>query len=155
MPLKRPRRSGALIAPLVLLAAFAGCTNDPIYGPQKFFPGSDLRSWSYCDKFGPKGPEPQVCAGYYTLPGASQETYLISFYIPNDRHVTLAVYNESADLVKVLLDQDEPGNLPGFYREPPVEWDFTNAVGGRVLPGHYRIYLRAGDFLTASDLEVP
>lgn len=151
MPLiDRPR---PLLA--ALLVALAGCSTDGIYSPQKFFPGKQRQGWTDCGKFGPSGSLPQVCAGFYNAPGATEATYFISFFIPNEAYVRIAVYDESSKLVKVLLDQDEPANLPGFYRQPPVEWNLTDHLGARVPSGDYRVYLRAGDFVTASDVEVP
>jgi len=141
--------------PLALLLAIAGCSSDGVFSPQKFFPGSERQSFSDCGKFGPSGFEPQICAGFYTAPGKTEATYFISFFIPNDEHVRIAVYDQNAKLVKVLLDQDEPANLPGFYRQPPVEWDFTNQEGERVQPGDYRVYFSAGDVLVPSDVVAP
>jgi hypothetical protein len=155
VPLNRwPHRTASAL-PLALLLALAGCSTDNVFAPQKFFPGSDRHSFSDCGKFGPSGSEPQVCAGFYTAPGKTEATYFISFFIPAPERVRIAVYDQNAKLVKTLLDSDEPANLPGFYRQPPVEWDFTNHEGARVPPGDYRIYLSAGDYLNSSDVEAP
>lgn len=154
MPLNRRSRPAAAL-PLAVLLALTGCSSDGVFSPQKFFPGNDRHSFSDCDKFGPSGDEPQVCAGFFTAPGKTEATYFISFFIPDARHVRISVYDQNAKLVKTLLDSDEAANLPGFYRQPPVEWDFTDHEGVRVKPGDYRIYLSAGDYLNSSDVEVP
>lgn len=133
-----------------------GCSADGIHDPQKFFPGSDLESWDACSKFGdPAEDQIQICASTGLLPGRSSATYNILFALPNSSHVRIAVFDETAALVKILLDSDEAATLPGLFRQPPIAWDFTDAAGHRVPGGDYRIYFRAGDFLSTSDVPVP
>jgi hypothetical protein len=135
--------------------ALVGCSSDGIHERQTFFPGSTLTSWSACDKFTGTSDQIQICASNGYLAGSSTLTYNISFSLPNDEHVRIAVFDSHAALVKVLLDQDEPATLPGFFRTPPVAWDFTDAQGVRVPRGDYRLYFKAGDFQSSSDVEIP
>jgi hypothetical protein len=65
------------------------------------------------------------------------------------------VFDSQAALVKTLLDSDEPATLVGQFRVPPVPWNFTNANGNRVGSGDYRVYFKAGDFTSTSDVQVP
>ena len=74
--------------------------------------------------------------------------------LPNDARVLIAVFDRHADLVKVLHDQDEPATLPGFFRQPPIAWDFTDTDGHRVAPGDYRLYFKTASFQSTSDLVV-
>lgn len=140
-----------------MLACFAlvGCNSDAIHGRQPFFPGSTLTSWAACDKFSGITDVIQICAANGLLPGASQQTYNISFSLPNDASVLIAVFDSRAALVKVLLNASETATLPGFFRQPPIAWDFTDANGVRVPSGAYRLYFKSGPFQSTSDLEVP
>jgi hypothetical protein len=135
--------------------ALVGCSSDGIHARQKFFPGSQLTSWSACEKFTGLSTEVQICASVGLLPGATDPTYNIAWALPNDAHVLIAVFDDHAALVKVLFDQDEPATLPGFFRSPSIPWDFTNAKGERVPAGDYRLYFKTGSFQSTSDLEVP
>jgi len=142
------------------LACFAlvGCNSDAIHGRQAFFPGSTLTSWAACDKFSGISNVIQICASTGLLPPitpATQPTYNISFSLPSDASVLIAVFDGHAALVKVLLDSDESATLPGFFRQPPIPWDFKDAKGVRVPPGAYRLYFKSGSFQSTSDLEVP
>ena len=142
---------------MLLLACLAlvGCNSDAIHGRQTFFPGSTRTSWQACDKFSGVSDDIQICASTGLLPGASVATYNISFSLPNDAHVLIAVFDSHADLVKVLHDADEPATLPGFFRQPPIPWDFTDANGVRVPSGDYRLYFKSGSTQSTSDVEVP
>ncbi|HEY6572109.1 MAG TPA: hypothetical protein VI198_02220 [Candidatus Eisenbacteria bacterium] len=135
--------------------ALVGCNSDAIHGRQAFFPGSTLTSWAACDKFSGISDVIQICASTGLLPGATRQSYNISFSLPNDAHVLIAVFDRHAALVKVLIDADETATLPGFFRQPPIAWDFTDAKGVRVPPGAYRLYFKSGEFQSTSDLEVP
>jgi hypothetical protein len=132
-----------------------GCSSDGIHERQAFFPGSTLTSWSACEKFTGTSDEVQICASNGLLPGATATTYNISFSLPNDAHVYIAVYDSHAALLKVLFDQDEPATLPGFFRQPPVPWDFTDAAGEPAPSGAYRLYFKSGSYQSSSDVEVP
>jgi len=125
-----------------------------VYSQQEFFPGSEPTSWDSCDKFGEPGNEIQICASTGTLPGATTATYNIRFSLPGSAHVQISVFDSQAALVKVLLDSDEPATLPGFFRQPPIPWDYTDAEGNLVGSGSYRFYFKSGDFVSTSDLEV-
>jgi hypothetical protein len=135
--------------------ALVGCSSDGIHERQTFFPGSTLTSWSACDKFTGTTDVIQICASNGYLAGSTTLTYNISFSLPNDAHVRIAVFDSHAALVKVLIDQDEPATLPGFFRSPPIAWDFTDTAGHRVPPGDYRLYFKSGEFQSSSDVEVP
>ena len=140
-----------------MLACFAlvGCSSDAIHGQQTFFPGSTRTSWAECDKFSGISDEIEICASIGLMPGASQQTYNISFFLPNDASVLIAVFDSHAALVKVLLQSEETATVPGFFRQPPVVWDFTDAKGARVSPGDYRFYFKSGETQSTSDLVVP
>jgi len=100
------------------------------------------------------GDEIQICATTGILPTQTQPSYNIQFALPNAAHVRLAVFDSKAALVKLLLDSDEPATLPGFFRIPPVAWNFTDADGKRVPDGDYRVYFESGVFTSTSDVEV-
>ena len=134
----------------------AGCGPEAIHSPQKFFPGSQRTAWDDCSKFGqPSNNTVSICAWNGVLPGASIASYNIQFSLPATAHVRIAVFNEHAQLLKVLFEGDEPPTLPGEYRVPPITWDFTDGSGALVPPGDYRLYFQAGDFVSTSDVEVP
>jgi hypothetical protein len=153
----RPAGSSNPLKSFLALACLAlvGCSSDGIHERQTFFPGTTLTSWAACDKFTGTSSDIQICASNGLLAGATNITYNISFSLPNDAHVRIAVFDSHAALVKVLLDQDEPATLPGFFRSPPVAWDFTDANGTPVPRGDYRLYFKSGDFQSSSDVEVP
>jgi hypothetical protein len=100
------------------------------------------------------GNEVVICAVTGLLPGASAPSYIIQFALPSPGHVRIAVFNDHAELVKVVFDQDEPATLQGSWRVPPVSWDFTDASGHRVPAGDYRLYFQTGQFTSTSDVAV-
>ena len=136
------------------VVSLVGCSADGVYSPQKFFPGSELTNWDSCDKFGVPGNEIQICASTGILAGQSTASYNIQFSLPHEAHVRIAVFNSNAALVRVLLDATEPATLPGFFRTPPISWNFTDANGTRVGAGDYRVYFETEQFISTSDLEV-
>jgi len=140
---------------VVLCALFlVGCSADNVDSPLEFFPGSQKTSWEDCGKFGGGGNAILVCAGFSTTPGA-QLVYSISFFLPSPSDVLIEVFDTHANLVKVLLNDAEPATI-GPFRQPPVDWDLTDASGHRVPGGQYRIYMRASpSFLSSSDVVVP
>ena len=135
--------------------SLVGCSADGVYSPQKFFPGSQRTSWDSCDKFGvPEGNEIQLCASKGILAGESEASFNIQFSLPHEAHVRIAVFDSRAALVRVLLDGDEPATLPGYFRTPPVSWNFRDKDGRRVAAGDYRVYFETEQFLSTSDVEV-
>lgn len=151
-----PPTSLARLAAPVLLLVISGCSSDAIYGPQTFFPGSNLHSWSDCEKFNSGTANVQVCAGYTYLPGGldlTPQSYVISYYVANDEHVHLAAFDARGALVRTLIDQDVPAVPYGSWLT--ITWNFTNDAGVRVPSGDYRLYFRAGDFTSSSDVTVP
>jgi len=65
------------------------------------------------------------------------------------------VFDSQAAFVKTLLDADEPANLPNQFRLPPISWNYTDSDGKPVASGDYRIYFKAGDYISTSDVTVP
>ncbi|MGH7680514.1 MAG: hypothetical protein ACRENN_00835 [Candidatus Eiseniibacteriota bacterium] len=139
---------------MVAIVALAGCSADGVHSVQNFFPGSEKTSWDECGKFSVTGSEIIVCASTSVLPGATQQTYNIEFSLPHAAHVRIAVFDAHAARMKMLLDSDEAATLPGFFRQPPVPWDFTDESGHRVKAGNYRIYFESETFISTADLEV-
>jgi hypothetical protein len=152
-----PLRVCPRVVALALLLSLVGCSSDAVYGPQTFFPGSSRTSWDNCQKFNTPSPVPQVCAGF-TLPQGGLDLtpidYTISFFLPEPAYVRISVFNAKGALVKLLLEGSEPAVDPQA-NWPTVVWNFTDAAGQRVATGDYRIYFRAGDFVTSSDVAVP
>lgn len=132
-----------------------GCSADGIHSTQQFFPGSELTSWDACDKFATTGDHIAVCATKGLLPDGVTEGYSIQFALPAPVHVRIAVFDSRAALVKVLFDADEPATVQGYFRTPPIEWDFTDANGVLVKPGQYRLYFKAEQYLSTSDVVYP
>jgi hypothetical protein len=153
-------RIGALVRLrfLVVLCALgiAGCSADNVDSPLEFFPGSQTTSWADCGKFGGGGNDILVCAGFNTAAGTSTpSSYSIQFFLPSPSDVRIEVFDAHANLVKVLLNDSEPATI-GPFRQPPVDWDLTDAAGQRVKPGNYRVYMRASpSFLSSSDVVIP
>jgi len=132
-----------------------GCSADNVDAPLEFFPGSQRTSWDDCGKFGGGGNEVIVCAGFTNAPGTSIPiAYSISFFLPLPEEVRIVVFDAHGALVKVLLNQEEPATV-GPFRQPPVDWDLTDQSGNHVPGGDYRVYMRAGTFLSSSDVTIP
>jgi hypothetical protein len=153
-PVAGSERVQLRILPFLAALAIAGCSSDGVHSPQKFFPGSKPTSWESCDKFGTAGDEIQICASTGLLAGHTAPTYNIRFSLPNSAPVRIAVFDEHAHIVKVLLDDLEDATLPGEFRQPPIVWDFTDEGGTRVPDGDYRVYFQSDTFLSTSDVVV-
>ena len=125
-----------------------------MYSPQKFFPGSQHTSWDSCNKFEAPANDIQICGSIGILPGNTEASYNIQFFIPHEAPVRIAVFDSRAALVKVLFFALEPATLQGYFRIPPIPWDFRDKNGKRVPSGHYRVYFESEQFLSTSDVEV-
>ncbi|HYQ88322.1 MAG TPA: hypothetical protein VEU09_01690 [Candidatus Binatia bacterium] len=137
---------------LLCVAAIVGCSADNVDSPLVFFPGSEKTGWDDCGKFGGGGNEVQVCAALLNAPGTSIPVdYSISFFLPSPADVRIVVFDAHGALIKVLLDDSEPATA-GPFRTPPVDWDLTDQQGEHVPHGDYRVYMRAGQFLSSSDI---
>jgi hypothetical protein len=141
---------------LLILAtiALAGCSDDGVFSPQDFFPGSSPTAWDSCDKFSVVTDQIQICASIGTLPTQTRASFNIQFALPGDAHVRIAVFDSHGALIRTLLNGDEPATLPGFFRTPPIAWDFTFEDGHRVPAGHYRAYFQSGTFISTSDIQL-
>ncbi|TMQ65616.1 MAG: hypothetical protein E6K79_04615 [Candidatus Eisenbacteria bacterium] len=126
-----------------------------MFSPQKFFPGSQHTSWDSCNKFQSTSTEILICGSMGVLPGHTEASYNIQFFLPNEAPVRIAVFDSRAALVKVLFFALEPATLPGYFRTPPIPWDFTDKNGKRVPAGDYRVYFESEQFLSTSDVAVP
>lgn len=100
------------------------------------------------------GNDIQLCGTVGILPGETAPSYNIQFFIPHEARVRLAVFNSKAALVRVLYDAVEPATLQGYFRIPPIPWNFTDNDGRRVPAGDYRVYFETEQFLSASDVVV-
>ena len=140
---------------VLCVAAILGCSADNVNSPLEFFPGSERTSWDDCGKFGGGGNQIIVCAAFNYQSGTTiPVSYGISFFVPSPTEVLIAVYDAHGALVKVIFNQTEPATI-GPFRTPPIDWDLTDAKGNRVPGGDYRVYMRAGDFLSSSDVTLP
>ena len=126
-----------------------------MFSPQKFFPGSQHTSWDSCNKFVSLSNEIVLCGSIGLLPGETEASYNIQFFIPHEAAIRIAVFDSRAALVKVLFNALEPATLQGYFRTPPIPWNFTDANGKRVPAGDYRVYFESEQFLSTSDVAVP
>ena len=141
---------------VLCVLALGGCSADNVDSPLEFFPGSQRTSWADCAKFGGGGNDILVCAGFTNAQGTTTPiAYSISFFLPSPADVVIEVFDRHANLVKVLLNDAEPATI-GPFRQPPIDWDLTDASGNRVPSGEYRVYMRASpSFLSSSDVVIP
>jgi hypothetical protein len=101
------------------------------------------------------GSDIKICATTGILPGETEASFNIQFSMPHEAHVRIAVFNSRAELVRVLLDSHEPATFPGYFRQPPVPWNYTDQNGQRVGAGDYRVYFEESEgFVSTSDVEV-
>jgi hypothetical protein len=126
-----------------------------VLSPQKFFPGSQHTSWDSCNKFVTPSNDIQICGSIGVLAGQTEASYNIQFFIPHEAVVRIAVFDSRAALVKVLFFALEPATLQGYFRTPPIPWDFTDKNGKHVPAGDYRVYFQSEQFLSTSDVAVP
>jgi len=126
-----------------------------VFSPQKFFPGSQHTSWDSCNKFITPSNDIQICGSIGVLAGQTEPSYNIQFFIPHEAAVRIAVFDSRAALVKVLFFALEPATLQGYFRTPPIPWDFRDKNGKRVPAGDYRVYFESEQFLSTSDVAVP
>jgi len=125
-----------------------------VLSPQKFFPGSQHTSWDSCNKFVTPGSDIQICGSIGVLAGNTEPSYNIQFFIPHEAVVRIAVFDSRAALVRVLFFELEPATLQGYFRTPPISWNFTDKNGKRVAAGDYRVYFESEQFLSTSDVAV-
>jgi hypothetical protein len=86
-----------------------------------------------------EGPLPSAIAELRPpVPSPARATVSITFYLPEQSHVVLAVYDAAGRRVRVLVDGDQPS---GVHSSP---WDGYDENGRRVSAGVYFYQLRVG-----------
>jgi hypothetical protein len=83
---------------------------------------------------------PQGFALMQNYPNPFNPSTVISFQLPEDREVTLAIYNLSGQLVKKLVAGEMNAGRHSFV------WDATDEYGSRVASGVYLYVIKAGEF---------
>ncbi|MEO8399905.1 MAG: T9SS type A sorting domain-containing protein, partial [Ignavibacteriaceae bacterium] len=75
-------------------------------------------------------------------PNPFNPTTNIKYQIPEDKHVSLKIYNIIGQLVKVLVDDNQ---ATGSYS---IQWDGRDNHGAAISSGVYLYRIEAGDFVT-------
>lgn len=84
---------------------------------------------------------PKEFALYQNYPNPFNPTTQIKYDLPKDTHVKITIYNLMGQVVKTLVDEDQPAG------SHTIRWDATNDFGQRVASGIYLYVLKAGDFV--------
>jgi hypothetical protein len=84
---------------------------------------------------------PEKYALEQNYPNPFNPSTAISYQLPQATRVTLSIYDLSGQLVKTLVDEEQPANSYTIF------WDGTNKAGRKVASGIYIYALRAGDFV--------
>jgi hypothetical protein len=87
------------------------------------------------------GPPPALALGA-ARPNPSQGAVMIPFSLPNEREVTLRLYDVSGRLVRTLLTGRRPAG------EHDVLWDARSDAGSRAPQGVYFYRLQADDWVS-------
>jgi hypothetical protein len=72
----------------------------------------------------------------------------IAYDLASPRHVSLKIFNTMGQVVKTLVDSEQPA---GRYT---ITWDGTSEAGTRVASGVYLYIIKAGDFVQSRRLTV-
>jgi hypothetical protein len=76
-------------------------------------------------------PMPNQFTLFQNAPNPFNPTTVIRYALPEAAAVRLVVYNQSGQLVRVLVDEKRPA---GFHE---VEWNATNNTGAQMASGIY------------------
>ncbi len=90
-----------------------------------------------------KGTEvyPKQIFLFQNYPNPFNNEMIIKYEIPEDKQVSLKIYDITGKEVITLIDQNQP---PGVHR---VKWQGKNQKGGEVTSGIYVYQLNAGHFI--------
>ena len=108
--------------------------NFTIYGATDFYVGVE-------DDFAAMTPaSPQRYHLEQNVPNPFNPYTLISYQIPVAEHVLLRIYDSTGNLVRTLVNDEQPA---GDYS---VEWDGTSEHGVSLASGIYLYQLNSGNF---------
>jgi hypothetical protein len=107
--------------------------------------GFDIDGYYWNDPANPgiaglTGALPDKYALEQNYPNPFNPSTSISYQLPEAAKVSLKIYDISGQLIKTLVDEEQPADA---YT---TSWDATNKAGGKVASGIYFYELRAGSF---------
>ncbi|MGH7601429.1 MAG: FlgD immunoglobulin-like domain containing protein, partial [bacterium] len=91
---------------------------------------------------------PTAFALLQNYPNPFNPSTQIAYDLASSRHVSLKIFNTMGQVVKTLVDGEQPA---GRYN---VTWDGTSEAGTRVTSGVYLYVIKAGDFVQSRRMTV-
>jgi flagellar hook assembly protein FlgD len=91
---------------------------------------------------------PTEFALHQNYPNPFNPSTQIAYDLASPRHVSLKIFNTMGQVVKTLVDGEQPA---GRYT---ITWDGTSEAGTRVASGVYMYVIKAGDFVQSRRLTV-
>jgi len=92
--------------------------------------------------------KPAAFAPLQNYPNPFNPSTQIAYDLASSRHVSLRIFNTMGQVVKTLVDGEQPA---GRYT---ITWDGTSEAGTRVASGVYLYVIKAGDFVQSRRLTV-
>jgi hypothetical protein len=152
-----------LVGSLLLFFLFCSCENKNLIDPLDFFDSADdyvsgdPDFWPECAHScgtlappvqsrlaPPPGGDITVCTG----PNPTSGPFCIEYVLREEADVALSVYSQKGEKIKTLVRARQTALTRS------VNWDLTDDDGRGVVDGTYRVFFKAGEYVTHGDVIV-
>lgn len=152
-----------LVGSFLLFLMLCSCDNENLIDPPNFFESADSYSsgdpdfWPQCthtcgtpalpphsNAAPPPGDEILICTGPTPTPGP----ICLEYTLHSQADVAIAVYSQKGEKIKTLVRERQ------FAVTYSCMWDLTDDSGRGVTNGTYRVFFKAGDYVTHGDIIV-
>jgi len=152
-----------LVGAFFVFVMLCSCDKENLIDPPDFFQSADTYIagdpdfWSECDHpCGSFAPPPQsisapppngdilICTG----PNPTSGPICIEYVLRTEADVAMSVYSQKGEKLKTLVRSRQSALTRS------TEWDLTDDSGREVANGTYRVFFKAGDYVTHGDVIV-
>ncbi len=152
----------ALVGGLLLFLLLCSCEKENLIDPPDFFESAKSYSsanpdfWSECDHGCglftpaslPAAPPPGGSVFICTGPNPTSGPFCIEYTIQSEEDVAMSVYSQKGEKLRTLVRARQSALTHS------ASWDLTDDSGREVPNGTYRVFFKAGDYVTHGDVIV-
>ncbi|UCF79621.1 MAG: hypothetical protein JSW03_05105 [Candidatus Eiseniibacteriota bacterium] len=152
-----------LLGAFLIFTALCSCEKENLIDPPDFFESADSYDagspdfWPVCpyscgdlvpspeaQAAPPPGGDIYICTG----PNPTSGPFCVEYTLRAEADVAMSVYSQKGEKINSLVRENQ---LPLTYSRT---WDLTDEDGRQVPNGTYRVFFKAGDYVTHGDVIV-